>query len=76
MPTFTIHEGKTKFLHPIQKAAAGEEIIIATGKKPVARLLPFVWTNRGPRPGSRKATPHVGREFFLPFSPEERAAWE
>jgi prevent-host-death family protein len=39
MPIVTIHQAKTNLSKLIQKAAAGEEVIIARGAKPVARLV-------------------------------------
>ena len=41
MKVHTIHEAKTKLSQLIEKASEGEEIIIARGKKPVAKLVPF-----------------------------------
>jgi prevent-host-death family protein len=76
MPVITIHHAKTNLSRLIKKASAGEEIIIARGDKPVARLVP-VGEKKGKRqPGSLKGKLHVGREFFKPLPPEELAAWE
>ena len=41
MATVTIHEAKTNLSKLIARAEAGEEIIIARGKVPVARLEPM-----------------------------------
>ena len=38
MATVTIHEAKTNLSKLIARAEAGEEIIIARGKQPVAKL--------------------------------------
>jgi prevent-host-death family protein len=76
MPVITIHHAKTNLSRLIKKASAGEEIIIARGDKPVARLVP-VGEKKGKRqPGSLKGKLHVGPEFFKPLPPEELAAWE
>ena len=40
MPTVTIHQAKTNLSKLIERASQGEEIIIARGSKPVARLVP------------------------------------
>jgi prevent-host-death family protein len=37
----TIHEAKTHLSRLIQRALAGEEIIIAKGNAPVAKLIPI-----------------------------------
>jgi len=36
-----IHEAKTHFSKLVERAAAGEEIIIGKAGKPVARLVPY-----------------------------------
>ena len=38
MPTVTIHEAKTHLSRLIQRVLAGEEIVIARGRKPLVRL--------------------------------------
>ncbi|MGH8728194.1 MAG: type II toxin-antitoxin system Phd/YefM family antitoxin [Burkholderiales bacterium] len=38
MKTFTIHEAKARLSELVEKAMLGEEIIIAKGNKPVAKL--------------------------------------
>jgi len=40
-----VHEAKTHLSRLLQRVAAGEEIVIARGGKPVARLVPV----QGPR---------------------------
>jgi prevent-host-death family protein len=37
-----IHEAKTQLSKLVEKAAAGEEIIIAKAGKPMAKLVPYV----------------------------------
>ena len=39
--TFNIHEAKTHLSKLVERAAAGEEIIIAKAGKPMARLSPL-----------------------------------
>ena len=41
MATYTVHAAKTNLSKLIEQAEAGEEIIIARGKTPVARLTPL-----------------------------------
>jgi prevent-host-death family protein len=41
MTQATIHEAKTHLSRLIQKALAGEEVVIAKGGKPVVRLVPI-----------------------------------
>ena len=76
MSIVTIHKAKTNLSKLIEKASAGEEVIIARGDKPVARLVP-VGESKGKRqPGSLKGKLHVGPEFFEPLPPNELASWE
>jgi prevent-host-death family protein len=41
MAEVNVHEAKTHLSRLLQRVAAGEEIIIARGGEPVARLVPF-----------------------------------
>jgi prevent-host-death family protein len=36
-----VHEAKTHFSRLLARVAAGEEIVIAKGDRPVARLVPY-----------------------------------
>lgn len=76
MQTVTIHKAKTNLSCLIKKAAAGEEVIISRGDKPVARLVAIGATKGKRQPGSLKGKIKVGPEFFEPLSPDELAAWE
>ncbi len=77
MPTtVTIHEAKTHLSKLVARVEAGEEIIIARGKEPVARLTSL------PRPVRRVFGAMAGRFdipdafFFDPLPDDELAAWE
>ena len=76
MSVVTIHEAKTNLSRLIKKASAGEEVIIARGDKPVARLVPVGETKGKRQPGSLKGKLQVGPEFFAPLPPNELAGWE
>ncbi len=41
MPQFTMHEAKTHFSRLIRLMEAGEEVVIARGDRPVAKLCPY-----------------------------------
>lgn len=75
MPTFTIHAAKTNLSKLIARAEAGEEIVLARGKDPVARIVPVA-----PKPkrqyGRLKGKGSVGPEFFEPLPDEELKRWE
>ena len=72
----TIHAAKTHLSRLIARAEAGEEIIIARGRKPVVKLVPI----ETPKPrrvfGSLKGQVSLGPEFFEPLPPEELDAWD
>lgn len=72
----TVHEAKTHLSRLLARVEAGEEIVIARGKKPVGRLAPIVAEKREPRkPGALKGLIHLGPEFFEPLPDEELRAW-
>jgi prevent-host-death family protein len=71
----TIHAAKTNLSRLVARAEAGEEIIIARGNKPVAKLVPIA-----PKPtrvfGSMRGKFSIGPEFFEPLPPEELDEWQ
>ena len=40
MPTYAIHAAKTNLSKLVARAEAGEEIVLARGKEPVAKIVP------------------------------------
>ncbi|MSP82632.1 MAG: type II toxin-antitoxin system Phd/YefM family antitoxin [Alphaproteobacteria bacterium] len=74
MATVTIHQAKTQLSRLIVRACAGEEIVIARGKMPVARLQPVPAPKRGF--GSMRGRFTIGDDFDEPLPEEELAAWE
>jgi prevent-host-death family protein len=73
---FTIHQAKTNLSRLIQKASEGEEVIIARGSKPVARVVPVGEVKGKRQPGSLKGKLRVGPEFFEPLPSSELLNWE
>jgi len=71
----SIHAAKTNLSKLIARAEAGEEIIIARGSKPVAKLIAVT-----PRPkrvfGAMRGQFEIGPEFFEPLPPGELDPWE
>lgn len=76
MSVVTIHQAKTHLSRLIQEASNGEEVIIARGAKPVARLVPLGEARGKRQPGSLKDQLRVGPEFFEPLPPDESSGWE
>lgn len=65
-----IHEAKTHFSKLIEKVLRGEEVVIAKGGRPVARLVPIQPAKQPRRPGSAKGHVTVAPDFDAPL-PEE-----
>jgi prevent-host-death family protein len=76
METVTIHKAKTNLSRLIEKVCKGEEIIIARGSKPVARLVPLEKKLEDRKPGAWKGKIKIGPDFFKPLPPEELEGWE
>jgi len=74
--TVTIHAAKTNLSKLLARVEAGEEIVIARGKIPIARLTPV----RAPPPrrrfGALQGVVSVGPEFFEPMTEVELTEWE
>jgi antitoxin (DNA-binding transcriptional repressor) of toxin-antitoxin stability system len=51
-------------------------VIIARGKKPVARLVPIEERKPKRQFGAMRGRATVGPEFFEPLPPEELDAWD
>lgn len=72
----TIHQAKTNLSRLIEKASEGEEVIIARGSKPVARLVPVGEIKGKRQPGSLKGKLRVSPQFFEPLPKNELSGWE
>jgi prevent-host-death family protein len=76
MKTVTVHAAKTTLSQLLARVEAGEEIILARGKQPVAKLVPFQTPARKRRFGALRGIVSVGPEYFEPLPEQELAAWE
>jgi prevent-host-death family protein len=75
MTTVTVHAAKTTLSQLLLRAEAGEEITIARGTKPVAKLVPLVAAAAKRQFGTMRGQIHVGPAFFEPLPDEELDAW-
>jgi prevent-host-death family protein len=78
MKTVTTHEAKTHLSKLLAEVEAGEEVTIARGSRPVARLVPVEGTHHRTRPkvGTRTSRPvQYGDDAFAPASDAELAEW-
>ena len=76
MKTVTIHTAKTTLSQLLARVEAGEEIILARGKEPIAKLVPFQPLPSRRRFGALRGIISIGPEFFEPLSEQELTAWE
>lgn len=76
MKIVTIHAAKTNLSQLIARAEAGEEIVLARGKTPVARLVPLQPLPAKRQFGALRGALSVGPEFFEPLPEGELARWE
>jgi prevent-host-death family protein len=63
MSVTNIHEAKTHLSRLIDRAEAGEEIVIARAGKPVARLVAYREEKPKRTPGSWKGKVKIRRDF-------------
>ena len=76
MTTVTIHNAKTQLSKLLEQVERGEEVIIARGKTPVARLVPYAREQPKRGFGSMKGRASLGPEFWEPLPEEELKLWE
>jgi antitoxin (DNA-binding transcriptional repressor) of toxin-antitoxin stability system len=79
MPTYTVHSAMTNLSKLIARAEAGEEIVIARGKKPVVRLIPVgvpAHVLRCRAFGALKDKLKLSDSFFEALPEDERKLWE
>lgn len=63
MPRFNIAQAKAKFSELVERAMAGEEIVIARANKPLLKLVPY-------HDRRRKLTPGSARDQILSIAPD------
>lgn len=67
MATVNLYDAKTNLSHLVERAADGEEIVIAKNGRPMARLVPL-GRRSGPRPLGRFAGQiTIGADFDAPL---------
>ena len=71
----SIHDAKTQLSRLVERAEAGEEVIIARGSTPVARLTKLQPQKRSRRFGAMRGRAKVTKAFFEPLPPDELVRW-
>lgn len=69
-----VHDAKTHFSRLLDRAHAGEEIVLSKAGKPYARLMPLATAVLQRRPGRVKG--RVDAAFFDPLPEEDLGLWE
>lgn len=75
MKTVNVHEAKTHFSRLLRRVAAGEEIVIASAGRPVARLVP-IGQARPRQLGTDSGVFRVPPDFDAPLPPDVLADFE
>ena len=72
---YTIRQARKDFSMLLRKAVRGEEVIIARGRTPVAKLVAVPYLRKKRVPGSLKGKISYTPEAFAPMIKEELAEW-
>lgn len=74
---YNLYEAKTALSSLVDRAAAGEEIVIAKAGKPLAKLVPIAAPSRPRRtPGGWEGRVRIASDFDEPLPPEWLAGFE
>jgi prevent-host-death family protein len=72
MKTVNVHEAKTHLSRLLERAHAGEEIVIAKSGRPYARLMPLTTAKAERKAGTLKGLVSITESFFEPLP----AGWD
>ncbi|HKN74071.1 MAG TPA: type II toxin-antitoxin system prevent-host-death family antitoxin [Candidatus Acidoferrum sp.] len=72
---YTVHQAKTNLSKLLRKVENGEEVVIARGKEPVAKIIPFPARRKKRVPGSLKGKIWYAPDAFDPLTKEELVEW-
>ena len=73
---FTVQDAKSNLPELLARMEAGEEIVLARGAQPVARLMPVIPRAEKRQFGALRGQFSVGPEFFEPLPAAELASRE
>ncbi|WP_376087364.1 type II toxin-antitoxin system Phd/YefM family antitoxin [Roseomonas sp. CCTCC AB2023176] len=74
--TLNLYEARTQLSALVDRAAAGEEIVIAKGGRPLARLVPLARRDRPRELGFLKGRVSVGPDFDAPLPEDMQRAFD
>ncbi len=75
MTVVTVHYAKTNLSKLLAQVAEGEEVIIARGRTPVAKLAPLASGKKKRVFGRLRGVISVDERFFEPLPQDELALW-
>ena len=67
MPQFNIAEAKARLSELVERALAGDEVILARDNHPLARLVPLGAAGRPRKPGSARGQIWISDDFDEPI---------
>ena len=71
-----LYDAKTHLSQLVERAAQGEEIVIAKAGKPKAKLVPFRETLAPREPANLLGVTFIAEDFDEPLPPEIQSAFE
>jgi prevent-host-death family protein len=73
---FNLYEAKSALSKLVDRAAAGEEIVIAKNGRPMVKIVPLTGSARAPRrPGGWEGRVRIADDFDAPLPPELAAGF-
>ena len=76
MKPVTVHAAKTHLSKLIERACAGDDVVIARGRIPVVRLVPVGKPKPARRFGAMRGRARTTKAFFAPLPPAELEGWQ
>jgi prevent-host-death family protein len=71
-----MHQAKTSLSRLVERALAGEDVVIARNGKPLVKLVPVPQEPKPRVPGRYKGQIWIAPDCFDPITEEELALWE
>jgi len=68
---YTMHQAKTNLSKLIKEAQKGKDVVIANGKKPVAKIVAIGSEKRKRVPGRFEGEGWLADDFFAPLTDKE-----
>ena len=69
--TYTVHEAKTQLSRLLQEACDGKDVVIARGKKPIAKIVAMGSARKKRIPGRLKGQISFSPDAFAALSDRE-----